>query len=326
MSLLDKIKLPFLRQPAQTNQHEQHAQPVMPEPAMKTLNVLDKAIDALERPDLAKPAPVLVNKTLERTTKSSTPEQIEADKIRAELRADTARRMEENRQNEMRKNQERLEASKRPEEKAVGKANSWEHQFKPYCGREVAALNVITKQFLVKLITFGKLQSVRAESAERVAPLLDSWDVAFEARAKTSRAEFRKQFLDDLEENATRLREGNSDLRTMQNPDAFERQFSIVRSQCRERQLEISKQVNPVILELADKLQTVARKLCNERFVMEKAEAESYGMLFEPSSCLKYLVMAGFDLRGCVERNFLSSQLSSPREALFGLLDPNTKW
>jgi hypothetical protein len=323
MSLLDKIKLPFLRQPAQTNQHEQ---PAPAEPAMKTLNVLDRAIDVLERPDIAKPAPVLLNKTPERTGRLSSPEQIEADKIRAELRADTARRMEENRQNEIKRNQERLEANKRPEEKAAGKANTWEAQYKPYCGREVAALNVITKQFLAKLITFGKLQSVRAECAARVAPLLDSWDVAFEARAKTSRAEFRKQFLEDIEENATRLREGNSNLRTMQNPEAYERQFSIVRSQCRERQLEISKQVNPVILELADKLQTVARRLCNERFVMEKAEAESYGMLFEPSSCLKYLVMAGFDLRGCVERNFLSSQLSSPREALFGLLDPNTKW
>jgi hypothetical protein len=276
---------------------------------MQVANVLDKAFEVLERPDPAKA------------------ERIAAEQRRAEMRAETARRIEENRLSNERREREMADAKKRADEAAMQKADSWENHFKPYClPHREATLNTVTKQLIARLLNFGNLRDVRAECATRVSPLLDAWDVAFEAKGKATRAEFKRQFNADIEENAERLREGISELRPLVQADPYEKHFTITRSICRDRMLEVSKQINPVLLELADKLQHAARRLCNERLVSEKSEADSFNIPFEPSGSLRFLITAGLDFRGTVERNFLSSQLCCPRTTLYGLLDPNTKW
>ncbi len=157
-------------------------------------------------------------------------------------------------------------------------------------------------------------------------PLLDAWDVAFEARAKQTRAEFRRQLLAGMEENAQRLKDGNSNLRPLPNEQELEKQFATARDQCKQRQEEISKQFNPVLLEMADGLQLAARALASETLATEQSQAELVGARFEPSCVLKVLFTAGFGLRTCVEHNHLASKVCSPRATLFGLLDPEAQW
>ena len=321
-------KIPLLGQHVQ--QKNEQVTPVTPD-ATQILSVIDKAVDVVEqRPDPVTPAPINTYEELRQIrNEKSNSSAVEAEKIREEIRAEIKRLGEENRLNEEKRQREQAEAKQRATKAAFEKASSWEVLMKPYCNpNEDVTLNTLTRSLLSNLLNFGKLHTARAECAALVSPMLEAWDVAFEARGKISRKEFKKLLLEDIEDNAQRLRDGYSDLRplTSVSGEAFEKQYSILRGQCKERQQEVAKSFNPVLFGFAEKLQAVARKLVNERFIAEKSEAEAFGILFEPSRTLKYLLTAGFDFRGCVERNWQASQLVSPRTTLYGLLDPNTSW
>lgn len=326
MSLLDKIKLPFLRPQTQTNRHDLVAMPPAEQAANapRILNVLDKAVAELESPAPARKDAEFTPREMAAISSLADPEAIKANRIRQELREDTKRNIEQNRLNAEKTQLEKAELTQKQLRATVEKSNSWETIFKPYYRTEVNL--IISKEFLVRLIRFGELHDARAECAARVAPLLLAWDVAFEARTKNTRAEVKRQLLEDIEYNAGLLKQGISDLRPVHMESDIEKRFSIVRGQCRDRMFEVANEFNPVLLEFTEQLQKAARKLVNQTFVNERSEAESFGIAFEPSATFKFLVCAAFSLGICVKNNFLASASSSPRETLYGLLDPKTTW
>jgi hypothetical protein len=315
----------------------------LPPAAQRSLRALDAACDVLDEaefkaitnpaqdaesqpPPLSNPGPAttLWKKIKVVKDEKQNAEAIEAEEARRALRAQTEQLQEQNRLEAEKKKHDKIANDKRAEKQRLEKLSSWEENFKLFCGGYDDLS--ITKSLLVKLIQFDRLHGFIADRAAKVAPLLDAWDVAYDARAKQTRQEFKKRMLEDLDENMQRLREGDSELRPLQSENDFEKQFSIAREQCKQRQDEVAEQFNPVLLEIADALQLAARKLSSETHVREKNEAELIGAHYEPSCVLKRLVAAGFNLRASVEYNWLASKLCSPRTTLFGILDATTKW
>jgi hypothetical protein len=328
MKISDFIKLPFLNRQAQVIRDEPQtiagtpatASPAQEIKVMNAMSAIDKAIDVLERPE---PPPILPMRIGDIKSMSRLDTiQAEAEATRQAIREDTRKLFEKNKLDAEKARREKAEQADRKLKALTENKDAWEALMRPHVKGEVSVR--VTKQLIVRLIEFGKLRDVRNKCAAKVSKLLDDWDIAFEARSKATRAAFKRQLLDDIADNAQRLRDGCSDLRPLQSEEQLEHNFSILRSQCRERQLEVSKQINPVLLELAEHLQAAARRLANEMFVREKSDAELFSIMFEPSCCLKFLICAGLNLRKEIESSHLASQASCPRSTLYGILDSNT--
>lgn len=335
MNILEIFKSSLMGN-AQTNHIKQVAQTSAPAPDMKIVKVLDKAVDVLEsdghglRADGPSPKEWLEAGYEMKTYPPSgfapkpSAEEIKAAQIRQEIRAQTKELNEGKLVAAKDAQVKQAEAEKRVKEVVAQKVDSWEERFKSYGGN--SGNMVINRPLLKTLLDSGKLHDLRARCAGKVAPLLDAWDVAFEARAKQTRAEFKRQLLAGMAENERRLNDGNSDLLQLPDEKQFEKTFATSREQCKQRQAEISKQFNPALLEMADGLQLAARALASETIAAEQSQAESFGARFEPSCVLKVLFTAGFGLRTCVEHNHLASRMCSPRTTLYGLLDPEAQW
>jgi hypothetical protein len=301
------------------------SQPPTPPPLSRSgyriVNALDAAVDASSE-TVRTNRPSEVASPQDRKNGPGLDE-IEANKIRGEIRAETERMKQQTQLDAEKAGKEKLEAAERTRTASTRKASSWEELFKRYRPDDPV---VISEPLVSVLIKRGGLRDAIAARAAEVKPHLDAWDVAFEARGKHTRVEFKRQLFADMEENEKRLQEGLSDLRKLPDEAAFEKQASQNREICKTAQRKAADAVNPVISEIADKLQTFSRELAVEIEKTERKTAFEFGFTFEPSCILRGVVSAGFELRNFVEHNWLCSHLTCPRTTLFGILDVNKEW
>lgn len=253
-----------------------------------------------------------------------TPEMIkEAEERRAVIRADNARMRAENLRNAEKAKHEEVEAAERAKKAAFEKANSWEEKMKVY--RPADEINY-TEPLIREIIQRGGLAESIHSRVSKIQSHLDAWDAAFEARQKTAYSEFKRQLLEDMEENENLLKEGITDLRKLPDEEAFMKQAASNRQLCKAQQQKAADAVNPVLFEIGADLQKAARKLAVELLIAEKEIAFKFGVTYEPSVIVRAMVSAGYGLKQYTEYNFRCSAMVSPRDAMYGILDANKEW
>jgi len=250
-------------------------------------------------------------------------EEIEANKRRAELRAETERLKKQNQLDRENAAKQQQLAAEKARQDAIRRESSWETVFKPYRPAEPVT---VTEELLRAIIHQGGMQEFIATKAAKVQSHLDDWDNAFAARGQFSRAEFKRQLHEDMEDNEATLRAGHTDLRILADAEAFDRQASLNRDICKAAQRKAAEAVNPVLLEIAEEIENTARKLSVNRATAERNEAYKLGITYSPSCVLLALVSVGYDFKQFAEYNWLCSVMTCPRATMYGILDLTKGW
>jgi hypothetical protein len=258
--------------------------------------------------------------------------EMEADAIRRTNRAQTAGLIEANRQAELRRQRQQVEADAERSKK-ISRPQTWEEIHLPFITsvdrgdslRIRAELPGITKKFLLTLIERGNLEQLRVKTAKAISPHILAWETAWNERAGLNFDVVRKQLRESIESNIAAVKAGHAaDIRPVIDREEVEKTFAPKRAACREMQKAASSAAFPHVSAFAAALQSAARDLAVDMVAREKILADEWVVPFSPSPWTRVVILAGFDIQNRIEL-FSTGSGSSPAELLFGLLDSRKK-
>lgn len=254
--------------------------------------------------------------------------QMEADRTRRQFREQMRlERLE--REANARRDEERAQAEAERQQKELAEKSrhkTWDETFRPFIANYQGF--TLTAPVIKKIVSHGKLEGYLASQAKKLKPIIARHKEIHAQRRSVNFLAAKSLHRESIVRELQSAQAGNHDSffdPSGSHPETLEKGFEAKRIVLREQMRMQSDLAKPILLEIGDRLQAAARDLATERDKAERAQADEFEIRYEPSSILRAIVVAGFEVKNYIQHNYTVGPLVDYSEFMFGLVDLSGK-